>query len=200
MAMTGPESRDLPDTSASRVGAVCGVVLAAGAGSRYGMPKILAHQGQWLAIAVRALRDGGCDEVVVAMGASTVEPPGGASVLHVDDWATGLSATVRAAAGWVAQRRDPAAMVLHVVDTPDVGPEVTGRVVDAAQRRRDVVARAVFDGRPGHPVYIGSDHLDPLGAHLQGDVGAGRYLATVAGLRTVECGDLATGRDRDLPD
>ena len=65
---------------------------------------------------------------------------------------------------------------------------------------RDVVARAVFDGRPGHPVYIGSDHLDPLGAHLQGDVGAGRYLATVAGLRTVECGDLATGRDRDLPD
>ncbi|MXP23123.1 NTP transferase domain-containing protein [Gordonia sp. HNM0687] len=185
---------------AGGAGAVCGVVLAAGAGRRYGMPKILAHEGKWLTTSVDALRDGGCDEVVVAMGASVVEPPVNTSMLYVDDWAAGLSASVRAATHRVAAEPDFVGMVLHVVDTPDVGPEVTRRVIGAAGRRRDAVARAVFDGRPGHPVYIGADHFAALRTHLRGDSGAGRYLAAVPGLRSVECGDLATGRDRDLPE
>ncbi|WP_232016808.1 nucleotidyltransferase family protein [Gordonia insulae] len=181
-------------------GGVLGVVLAAGAGTRYGEPKIVARQGEWLENAVRALADGGCREVVVAMGARVVEPPAGASVLWVPDWADGLGATVRRAVGVARGRSWVAGMVLHVVDTPDVGAAVVERVVGVAARRRDVLARAMFGGLPGHPVYVGADHLDAMTETLHGDVGAGRYLAAhAADVLGVDCGDLASGRDRDRP-
>lgn len=47
-----------------------GVVLAAGAGTRFGMPKVLADSGEWLVSAANALREGGCAEVVVVLGAA----------------------------------------------------------------------------------------------------------------------------------
>ena len=69
----------------------------------------------------------------------------------------------------------------------------------AAGRSTAALVRAVFDGRPGHPVYVGADHLDALLATLDGDRGAGPFLTGHPDLRTVECGDLATGRDVDEP-
>ncbi|HRD14869.1 MAG TPA: NTP transferase domain-containing protein, partial [Mycobacterium sp.] len=47
-----------------------GVLLAAGAGTRFGMPKVLAERGSWLRAAVAALSGGGCDDVVVVLGAA----------------------------------------------------------------------------------------------------------------------------------
>ena len=47
-----------------------GVLLAAGAGRRYGAPKVLAHDGGWLHAAVTALADGGCAQVLVILGAA----------------------------------------------------------------------------------------------------------------------------------
>ncbi|WP_344997658.1 NTP transferase domain-containing protein, partial [Tsukamurella soli] len=67
-----------------------GVVLAAGAGSRYGMPKVLAAQGDWLSAAVSALRGAGCVDVVVVLGAAVVPVPGARAVVAAD-WAGGLS-------------------------------------------------------------------------------------------------------------
>jgi CTP:molybdopterin cytidylyltransferase MocA len=58
------------------------------------------------------------------------------------------------------------------------------------------LARAVYAGRPGHPVVIGADHLPALHEQLAGDTGANAYLAA-RGAAAVECGDLATGRDVD---
>ena len=45
---------------------------AAGAGSRMGMPKALVHdeRGSWLRRGVEVLREGGCDPVVVVLGAA----------------------------------------------------------------------------------------------------------------------------------
>ncbi|MGV9713501.1 nucleotidyltransferase family protein [Gordonia sp. NPDC003424] len=183
-----------------RTGPVGGVVLAAGAGSRYGEPKIVAHQGEWLQTAVRALSLGGCDEVVVAMGARAVDPPPGSSALHVPDWHRGLSATVRRAIG-LGIEQSWAAMVLHVVDTPDVGSEVVARVLAEANADPAAVVRVTYGGRPGHPVYIGADHFAAVDATLRGDTGAGRYLATLGDdVRMVECGDLASGVDHDHRD
>jgi nicotine blue oxidoreductase len=56
---------------------VTGIVLAAGAGTRYGMPKVLADEGGWLRRAVAALVDGGCDDGVVVLGAAVVDVPAG---------------------------------------------------------------------------------------------------------------------------
>ena len=55
--------------------AAAGVLLAAGAGTRFGMPKVLAERGAWLRAAVAALSGGGCDEVVVVLGAAVVDVP-----------------------------------------------------------------------------------------------------------------------------
>ncbi len=180
---------------------VLGAVLAAGAGRRFGGPKILAHQGEWLLKAVSALNAGGCGEVVVAMGAAVVPPPFGARALTVDDWATGLSATVRRVLGSVRESPGCTGVVLHVVDTPDVGSEVVGRVLAASGLSPAALVRSCFGGVPGHPVYIGIDHIDGVCALLSGDRGAGAYLAAHCDdVVAVECGDLAGGRDIDSPD
>ena len=61
-----------------------------------------------------------------------------------------------------------------------------------------MLARAAYDGEPGHPVLLGHDHWAGVVATAQGDRGARDYLADHDVL-LVECGDLATGRDRDEP-
>ncbi|SDU52583.1 nucleotidyltransferase family protein [Gordonia westfalica] len=184
----------LPQDGAT--GRVLGVVLAAGAGTRYGMPKILADGGAWLRTATDALRAGGCDDIAVTMGAAVVEPPAGACALIVDDWTEGVGASVSAALAWASGRRGVGGAALTVVDTPDVGPDVVRRILEAAEGRRERLVRAVFDGRPGHPVYIGADHFDPALEVIRGDVGAQRYLRDRPVI-SVECGDLASGRDVD---
>jgi CTP:molybdopterin cytidylyltransferase MocA len=185
--MSGPISLD---------GDTVGVLLAAGAGTRYGMPKVLAAQGEWLRIAVETLVDGGCDEVVVVLGAAIVDVPGPARSVIADDWADGMSASLGAGLAAAAGSRR---VVLHLVDTPDIGPGVVRRVLAAALGGAGL-ARASYGGRPGHPVVIAAEYWPEVGASLHGDQGARQFLAAHAGeVVVVECGDLATGTDIDEP-
>lgn len=171
-------------------GAVAGVVLAAGAGTRYGMPKVLAADGQWLRAAVSALADGGCDDVVVVLGAAIVDVPGPARPIVAQDWESGASASLRAGLASVANASE---VVIHLVDTPDVTAAVVRRVLAADSD----LARATYGGRPGHPVRIGRRHWPELAATLRGDEGARAFLAGRDDLVPVECGDLASGIDVD---
>ena len=61
-----------------------------------------------------------------------------------------------------------------------------------------VLRRAVYAGAPGHPALIGRGHWAPLVAELAGDRGAGAYLRR-HDAEEVECSDLATGADVDIP-
>ena len=61
-----------------------------------------------------------------------------------------------------------------------------------------VLARAAYDGVPGHPVLIGSDHWAGVIEAATGDRGARDFLAAHE-VTLVECGDLATGRRRRSP-
>ena len=70
-----------------------GVLLAAGAGRRYGKPKVLVDG--WLDAAVGALREGGCADVVLVLGAAAVAAPPGVTVVVAHDWRDGLSVSVR---------------------------------------------------------------------------------------------------------
>jgi molybdenum cofactor cytidylyltransferase len=180
----------------SQAGVVVGVLLAAGAGRRYGKPKVLVDG--WLTTAVAALRDGGCDDVIVVLGAAAVPAPPGVTAVTVPDWHAGLSASVRAGLAH-ADRAGADYAVLHVVDTPDVGPAVVARVLQRALASRSGLARAYYGDRPGHPVVIARGHWHALIDRLAGDHGAGAYLRTAGDVENVDCSDLATGRDHDEP-
>lgn len=177
---------------------VAGLLLAAGAGRRYGMPKALVDGGAWLRHAVAALADGGCGPVVVVLGAAADEAaplvPAPATTVVAEDWAEGMGASLRAGLAALDGSGATAALV-HLVDLPDVGPDVVRRLV--AHTDPSALARALYDGRAGHPVLLGRDHWAAVRAGATGDRGARDWLAGRADLVGVECGDLAGGVDVD---
>ncbi len=80
-----------------------GLLLAAGAGRRYGMPKALVtHAGRLLVErAMATLVEGGCDPVVVVLGAAADEvlaraQLSGAIVVVNPEWAGGMGSSLRA--------------------------------------------------------------------------------------------------------
>ncbi|MDT0182354.1 NTP transferase domain-containing protein [Microbacterium sp. ARD31] len=182
---------------------VRGVVLAAGAGTRYGHPKALARTDDgtpWVTRVAEALAAGGCDEVGVLLGARAEEAlplvPRRCDVTVVPDWRRGVSATVRRALTAAADSTADALLVVPV-DVPGLPASVCRRIVASAIGPAALV-RAGFDGMPGHPVLIGRDHWAELAAAVTGDRGAGPLLAA-RGALVVECGDLWDGADTDLP-
>ncbi|WP_406267081.1 nucleotidyltransferase family protein [Nocardia sp. NBC_00881] len=183
--------------------ACAGIVLAAGAGTRYGRPKAIAEGGAWLRAAVAALTGAGCEPVIVVLGATGPSPqivdlPPGAQYVWAADWATGLGASLRA--GLIAVARTPARFAaIMPVDTPDVGAEVVARVTAAAFAATSGLARAVFHNTPGHPVVIAHKHWNAVCTAAVGDSGARTYLSGRDDMVCVTCDDLATGVDRDFP-
>ncbi|MGB8391196.1 nucleotidyltransferase family protein [Mycobacterium sp.] len=175
---------------------VVGVLLAAGAGRRYGKPKVLVDG--WLDTAVRALREGGCDDVVLVLGAAEVPVPPGVTAITAPQWHEGLSASVRTGLAQ-AERMGADYAVLHVIDTPDVGAAVVTRVLERAVASGSGLARAYFGDRPGHPVVIARRHWPGVLARISGDQGAAAYLRTNPDVEIVDCSDLASGRDVDEP-
>ena len=171
-----------------------GVLLAAGAGTRYGMPKVLAQQGDWLKAAVEALHAGGCDDVVVVLGAAIVEVPAPARAVIADNWSEGVSASLRAGLSVV----DADYAVVHTVDTPDIDARVVQRVIAAARATASGLARARYGDAPGHPVVIARRHWRALLSVLKGDEGARPFLTARDDVVAVDCADLATGRDVDV--
>jgi molybdenum cofactor cytidylyltransferase len=171
-------------------------LLAAGAGRRYGRPKVLVDG--WLDAAVGALRDGGCTDVVLVLGAAEVAAPPGVTAIIAPQWREGLSASVRTGLAQ-ADRMHADYAVLHLIDTPDVGPAVVARVLGRAVASASGLARAYFGDRPGHPVIIAHRHWPEVLAHISGDQGAGAYLRTRSDVEIVDCADLAGGQDIDDP-
>jgi molybdenum cofactor cytidylyltransferase len=173
-----------------------GVLLAAGAGRRYGKPKVLVDG--WLDIAVGALRGGGCADIILVLGAAEVATPPGVTAITASRWREGLSASLRTGLTQ-ADHMNANYAVLHVIDTPDVGPAVVTRVLGRATSSRSGLARAYFGDRPGHPVVVARRHWPELLAQISGDHGAGEYLRGRPDVEIVDCSDLAGGQDIDAP-
>jgi CTP:molybdopterin cytidylyltransferase MocA len=182
-----------------------GLVLAAGAGRRMGGPKALVRLtdgGPTLVeTAVARVLESGCDRVVVVVGAAGEQAAAlvaetGAEVVAADDWDEGMGASLRAGLAHLEVADDDLALVT-LVDLPDVTARVMSRVLgDAVGDGRAALARAAYDGVPGHPVVIGRDHWSAVRTTARGDRGARDHLRATPH-RLVECGDLATGRDLD---
>jgi CTP:molybdopterin cytidylyltransferase MocA len=192
-------------------GSVAAVVLAAGGGRRYGMPKALVeYEGSLLVErAVRTAR-AVCDPVLVVLGAQAVDvwrraDLDGATVLANKDWASGMASSLRTGLdglrGWPvpAGRRGggaiDAALVL-LVDMPGMTPAALQRM--AGHAAPDALAVATYGGERGHPVLIGREHWAGVAGSVSGDEGARRYLAA-HGAAEVDCTGLADPLDLDEP-
>lgn len=181
---------------------VAGLVLAAGAGRRMGAPKALARDADgtaWVVRAVHALTDGGCEPVLVVVGAAAAQVMAELAgqpveVVEAIDWQEGMGASLRAGLTALARHGGTAAALIVPVDVPSLSQDVVRRTAVGAGP--DSLVRAVYHGSPGHPVLIGRDHWAEVAASAVGDKGARAYLATHPPYE-IECADLADGADVD---
>ena len=176
---------------------IAGLVLAAGAGTRYGADsKLLAElDGRpLLEHAVRAQ----CEvpeisRVAVVLGAHADEVLalvrlGRAEVVVCEDWSSGQAASLRCG---VRTLEEAEKVIVTLGDEPLIPPAVISRL--AAEPPG---ARATYDGRPGHPVVLGRSQMRAV-LRLRGDQGARELLH---GGPRIECSDLWSGRDVDTPE
>ena len=182
-----------------------GVVLAAGAGTRFGGPKALARLGDELLVdrAARTLREGGCAPVVVVLGAASDEVRRTArleGVEAVDNaaWATGMGSSLRCGLDAVARLHAPAAIVA-LVDQPGITPAVVGRLAERWRAGADAVV-ASYAGEPRNPVLLDAGVWPEVADRATGDVGARAWLrANPDRVVAVPCDDIADADDIDTP-
>jgi CTP:molybdopterin cytidylyltransferase MocA len=176
---------------------VAGLVLAAGEGSRFGGPKALVELGGERLVdrAVRLVRAGGCDPVVVVAGAAPLAIPD-AIIVDNPDWRTGMGSSLRAGLAALPNEVDAAVVVL--VDTPWVGLDAV-RLLIAVHGRGAGLAVATYAGERGHPVLVGREHWAAVTESAIGDVGARGYLADHPDVVEVDCTGTGDPRDVDHP-
>lgn len=177
-----------------------GIVLAAGDGSRLGgrAKALLPHRGRpHLHTVAEALLGGGCDEVVVVVGAFGEEVaaacPEGTVAVRNPDWAEGMSTSLRRG---VEAARAHDRVVLTVVDFPGITTGLVRHVLEA--HRPGTVTLPVFADRPGHPVVFDLADARTAAGEATGDEGARSFLARNRDrVRRVDCTALADAGDVD---
>lgn len=184
---------------------MAGLVLAAGGGRRYGGPKALVRRDDQLLVerAVATAREGGCEPIVVVLGAAAAQVRaeadlGDATIVENPGWKTGMGSSLKV--GLQAMTATDAECVLvMLVDTPGITAEAVRRV--AAKHGPDMLVTATYGGRRGHPVLLGRAHWSGVCTLATADVGARAYLtARSASVVAVACEDVADDTDMDFPD
>jgi CTP:molybdopterin cytidylyltransferase MocA len=190
---------------------VWGLVLAAGAGSRFAaascgsVPKPLASfRGRPLIERpLAAVAGGGTARTLVVLGAHAGAVRAGADlgeagVVVCDDWAEGLSASLRAGVA-AAAAGGASAVVVVLGDQPLLEPGAVARLIGAREPAAADALRATYDGVPGHPTLLEASTFAAVAA-LRGDAGA-RDLLAAAALRValVPCDGLGRPDDADTP-
>ncbi len=177
-----------------------GLVLAAGAGERFGGGKQLAElDGRpLLEHAVRAATSSPVGRVVVVLGSGAEEVAArvnlhGAETRICSRWQEGQSASLACGLEALA---DCEAVVVTLGDQPRLSPDAIRRVI--AARGEDAQAvRATYGGDPGHPVLLEQQLFERM-RDVSGDHGA-RNLLMSAQVREIPCDDLGGGEDVDTP-
>lgn len=173
-----------------------GLILAAGNGSRFGPESKLVQELGGRPLVEHAIEAmcavSAVDRIVVVLGAhadlvrSRVRF-GRAESVVCERWSDGMSETLK----FGLQALQPAERVVVMLgDSPTVTSSVVERFVSAPPG-----SRAVYHGRPGHPVVLGPAHVDALRS-LTGDKGARALVDGAA----IECSDLCSGLDVDTPE
>lgn len=178
---------------------IVGVLLAAGAGRRFGADKrraLLADGTPLAAAAAQKLR-AACERTLVVVRADDPAPPAfpGCELVRSDAARRGMGHSL--AAG-VAASPHAAGWLVALADMPFIEPS-SYRAVVAALRAGAALAQPVHAGVAGHPVGFAAGWFAQLVA-LAGDAGA-RALIRDAGAARVLCAvdDAGIHRDVDTP-
>ncbi len=176
------------------------LVLAAGAGRRFGGGKQLAPlAGRPLlehALANAAAIPAEHFVVVLgseAEGVAERVPLHGFEPLVCPGWEAGMAEPLKLG---IAALAACDAIVILLGDQPLIGPEAARRLL-ARRRPGRAALRATYGGRPGHPVLIERSLYEAVAA-LSGDAGARDLLAGDETAK-VPCEDLAHPLDVDSP-
>lgn len=176
---------------------IAGLVLAAGAATRFGGAKQLADlDGRpLLEHSLRAMSASPVERVIVVLGASADEIVGrvdlhGAEPLVCPRWEKGQAASL---ACGLAELSGCQAVVVTLGDQPRMSPDAISRVIGA--RDGAAAVRATYGGEPGHPVLLERELFEPL-RNVSGDLGARNLLMSVQ-VSEVPCDDLGGGEDVD---
>ncbi|MEO6299132.1 MAG: nucleotidyltransferase family protein, partial [Paracoccaceae bacterium] len=117
------------------------------------------------------------------------------TVLHVADAATGMSASIRAAAA-ITQT----ALMILPADMPDLTSDDLAQLIAAFDQTSDDILRGSALGKPGHPVILPASLLPEL-CRLQGDEGARSVLQRhAAKVRLIALPDQHALTDLDTPE
>jgi CTP:molybdopterin cytidylyltransferase MocA len=161
---------------------VAAVVLAAGAGSRFGGPK----QQLLLPAVLDALRASSVEELVVVAGAYPLDVD--APVVECPEWELGPGASLRC--GLNALSPEAEAGVVVLADGPDLAPAAVDRVIEAWRRGAGEILAASYGGERGHPVLLGRSVWSRIPHE-----GARAFEPVL-----IPCDDLGPPGDIDRPD
>jgi CTP:molybdopterin cytidylyltransferase MocA len=183
-------------------GGVSAILLAAGAGSRFGGGKLLAKLNDMPLVehVLVALEASPVDKTVVVVGADAkrlreVCEPYGFRIVENPEWTRGQSTSVRA--GLRALGPEARAAVVLLADQPLVGADAVKRLVEAFEGGAKV-AVAAYGGEPRNPVLFSREVWPLLEAELSGDEGARPFLRRHQDLVTrVPCDEVGDPVDVD---
>jgi molybdenum cofactor cytidylyltransferase len=181
---------------------VSAILLAAGAGSRFGGGKLLADfEGRPLIEhALITLREAPVGETVVVVGPDAeklreVCGPFGARLVENPDWEQGQSTSVKS--GLRAMGLLTRAALVLLGDQPLVGTEVVVRLV-AAFEGGAKVAVATYGGKRRNPALFSREVWPLLLEELSGDEGARRFMRCHPDLVVeVPCDEVGSPADVD---
>ncbi len=176
---------------------VAGLILAAGGGSRFGSePKLLAPLGdrpllQHAIAAQCAVPE--LQRVTVVLGAHADVVLSQIDLIRAEpviceDWESGQAASLRCGLCALAGAEK---VIVTLGDAPLITAEVVAMFIAQPPR-----TRAIYRGRPGHPVVLGSEQIEAL-IGRRGDQGARGLLRDGP---QIEVGHLCSGRDVDTPE
>ena len=162
---------------------IAGVVLAAGAASRFGEPK----QRLLLPRVLSRLESTSVDVVVVVSGAHELDA-GRARLVSCPEWERGPGASLRC--GLAALPAETEAAVVCLADGPNLAAAAVERVLAAWRAGAGDVIAASYGGDRGHPVVLARRAWDSVP-----DEGMRTLPAAL-----VPCDDLGAPGDVDSPE